>query len=716
MAALLSVGVASPPQAHAQNCEYPGILVVLDRSISMYSGRIGGTRKWDIARDATASMLNAHGDAAHFGLMLYPGPSGNGAQGVEGAVGACNYNRQDAGCTPLAPRCTTGEVVVDIGANTRNAIIGQLDWPDGLSNSYTPTWQSLEAARRYPQLTLQNRRNFVILVTDGYQCCGLISENGNLSCEPENSNLIPDKVEALTDAGITTYVVGFGSSTDVRTLHRAAIRAGTTRPGCNVNVDNPGAGQECYYQASDAQSLNRFLDDIVRDISEEVCDGQDNDCDGVTDERLSRACNGACGAGVEECFNGRWGNCDAPGADPEVCNGRDDDCDNNADEGLFRDCATNCGQGVESCVNGNWGACDAPDPEPERCDGVDNNCNGVVDEGCDCRSGDERPCGQDQGACQSGTQICQNDGTWSDCQGAVGPSPEVCDGVDNDCDGIIDRLERTCSTACGNGTELCERGEWVGCDAPDLRAEVCNGEDDDCDGRFDEGVSRPCSSICGDGVEECINGQFSNCTAPNPIEEICNNGRDDNCNGQVDEMCECQNGQQQPCGSDLGTCQLGVQTCVNNQWSDCVGAIAPGTESCNGLDDDCDGITDEGDLCAAGQACGCGACVDACINNECDGDGVCTRGFCIEDNCPDGLVCEMGNCVPGEGEGNGGSGGSFGTLRDMGAGGAGGEGADNGPVTGDNGCNCDATGRTRGGELWLLALLGLGAIRRRRAR
>ncbi|MBU0553316.1 hypothetical protein KKF91_13210 [Myxococcota bacterium] len=693
--------------AWAQNCEYPGVLVILDRSVSM-QGTIDGTTKWDIAQDAVAGMLMEHGDVAHFGLMLYPGPSGTNPLGID-TQNDCLTNGSEAGCAPETPRCTPGEVVVDIGANTRDPIMDAMVWPAVISHGYTPTWQSLEAASQYGPLRTPTRRNFVVLVTDGWQCCDY--RDGG-TCGAAATAPLFEKVQALRDAGVTVYVMGFGGSVDVRSLQRMATTAGTDRPGCNPDQMDAAARDLCYYQANNHAELSGLLDDIVWEISEEICDGLDNDCDGTVDG-MEQACQSACGPGTSACVNGQWMACSADDTRPEECNGLDDDCDGQADEDLRRACSTACGQGQERCVNGGWSTCDAPTPSAEICDGVDNNCDSNIDEGCDCAAGDTRPCGNDVGYCRSGQQTCGADGTWSDCEGGRGPQPEVCDGEDNDCDGQTDGMEEACTSTCGSGARRCVGGAWSECDAPAGSPEACNGQDDDCDGQIDEGLSRACQSECGAGQEICSSGIWSECDARRPVGEICNNGFDDNCDGQTDEGCECQDGQTQPCGQALGVCDQGLQTCVDAHWGACVGGIGPSQEICDGLDNDCDGQIDNGDLCAEGQLCVCGGCANPCIANECP-DGVqCVYGVCPEDHCPDGQYCLDGQCRPGEGRLDAGGTGGPGTLNydsgwDTDAGG-------NGALS-DDGCHCRVGG---GGADWtalaLLALLAL-PLRRRRAR
>ncbi|MFH1977719.1 MAG: putative metal-binding motif-containing protein [Candidatus Aenigmatarchaeota archaeon] len=175
--------------------------------------------------------------------------------------------------------------------------------------------------------------------------------------------------------------------------------------------------------------------------------------------------------------------------------------------------------------------------------------------------------------------------------------------------------------------------------------ELCNGVDDDCDGEPDEDFREPGSNIgnqCGvgacEGVYVCSsNGAAvvcNNTLRPGVNPEVCANDIDDNCDGQIDEVvsnglpaCNCKDNETKPCGNNIGACEAGVQICLNGSWSECSATTEPRDETCNGVDDNCDGVTDNvgGGSSAVATYCGCfddalpasEACND--IDDDCNG-------------------------------------------------------------------------------------------------
>ena len=350
--------------------------------------------------------------------------------------------------------------------------------------------------------------------------------------------------------------------------------------------------------------------------------------DGTTQECGSEV--GECTTGIQYCFGGIWGACEnAVLPTDELCDGLDNDCDGRADEMVVTECSTACGVGTQTCMNGAWLECSARQPEEEICDGRDNNCDGKIDETCECDDGDTRYCGTCVGQCEVGVATC-TDGTWSDCEGYVGPSEEICDLIDNDCDGRVDEscicaegTVATCSVdegACAAGTQTClSDGTWAECTGTLPSEELCDGVDNNCDGTVDEGLTQSCSSACETGERYCENGSWSECTARQPSAEVCD-GKDNDCDGETDEelsavpcttacgtgMQTCENGLLSVCAVDgvpenYGEiCSEGTGVCMNTGTVDCSGdctAVAgtpQGDDVCwDGLDNNCDGYVDE---------------------------------------------------------------------------------------------------------------------------
>ena len=208
-------------QSYAAAQVPPNLLIVLDRSCSMRN-RIDGVRKWQSAVDAVVQLTQDFAGRIHFGLILFP--------------------------DTVNPRCEQVDIPVPVGPGNEAVIADLLsaaldnrdpNWPDG--PCVTNISAAVEQAASDPGLVDEQRRSYVMLITDGRQ----------MNCGGGADAVTTATLELLSQADVSTFVVGFGGAVSARDLNTFADAGGV-----------PLDGDTRYYQADDGASLDAALRQI----------------------------------------------------------------------------------------------------------------------------------------------------------------------------------------------------------------------------------------------------------------------------------------------------------------------------------------------------------------------------------------------------------------------------------------------------------------------
>ncbi len=503
--------------------------------------------------------------------------------------------------------------------------------------------------------------------------------------------LAPRKLRALAALGAAGLFAASGCTTSAFCFEDCGEGGATS----SSTVSTTGAGGEggCLLGCGGGSSTSSGSCTPTEPPTE-VCDNADNDCDGnvdnvdFNDPKHCGTCTNDCTAVAKNCELAGIGcipspnpgitagtcNCtdcatdyydidmdgltceyqciDTGAADDSLCNNKDDDCDSLTDEDVDLCDPNNCGacgivcsavHGTGKCVKSGAGACG---PNNTSC-AFDCVCNGPLD-------------------CWWDANGVPNDGCEYPCD-VTNNGTEICDGIDNDCDGLIDGVDDLsadptvgvvcfgdpdgeCASAAHAGATQCVGGQIICGGANVLHEnqtlETCNSKDDDCDGVKDDfpvdaGGSCGGSPIfpCSPGANQCVNGQLVCVGAVGPQMETCNSV-DDDCDGLIDKA----NGQ--PPSDSVGACNVypappmgatspckaGTKLCAGGSVI-CFGSVGPSgpTDTC-AVDANCDGVlNNQPDF--VNDVANCGSCANDCYTGSVHSAWACVNGTCQFQGC-----------------------------------------------------------------------------------
>jgi hypothetical protein len=414
-------------------------------------------------------------------------------------------------------------------------------------------------------------------------------------------------------------------------------------PGGGEPCTVPGKEGECAFGTTTCSKAGKI--ECLQNVQPqpEVCDGKDNNCDGKVDNDSSDvgdACltglQGLCAAGTVTCDNGKVTCTENTMPMAETCNGLDDDCNGTPDDGFpgaGQPCTvaglnpnSPCAQGQTNCLTGQNGCTQVVFASEEICDGIDNDCNGTIDDpasvsGITCDTGLSGVCSTGKTQCSAGASTCVPDI-------AAGSQIEVCDGKDNDCNGMKDDIPDIKLECAGKNPTSQNVKDWA-CTAATCQVAGCNGNFQDCDGApgngcevntgTDAGNCGACGTACNatNGSPTCQAGQCG-------IVCLANFG---NCDGNAGNGCE------QPLSGDIKNCGSCGKACdETNGTPNCNGGTCQ--IQCNGGFGDCDNNASTGcETNTTTSTAHCGACGKAC--NSTNGIASCGGGTCS-------IVCNPG--------------------------------------------------------------------------